>query len=98
MRCRVLGKFSNAIGRPIAGAKIEIRPSGGAVTAATVQSSEPVTIETTADGVFVAFLAPGDYRFLFPNKQSYAVTVPSQARVRFEELVALAATQGGGNG
>ncbi len=96
MRCRVLGKYSNAVGRPIGGAKIEIRPSGGAVTATAVQSGEPVTIETTADGVFIAFLAPGEYRFLFPNKQSYTVTVPYQARARFEELAGL--VKGGDNG
>ena len=87
MRCRVLGKYSNALGRPIGGAQIEIRPSGGAVTTAAVQSGAAVMVETSADGVFIATLLPGEYRFLFPNKQTYTITVPSQARARFEELV-----------
>lgn len=87
MRCRVLGKYSNALGRPIGGAQIEIRPSGGAVLSTAVQSREAVIVETAADGVFVANLVPGEYKFLFPNKQSYTVTVPGQPRARFEQLV-----------
>lgn len=91
MRCRVLGKYANANGRPIAGAQIEIRPSSGSVTAGAVQSGEMVTITTAADGIFIANLIPGEYRFLFPGKQGYTVTVPNQARARFEDL----ARQGG---
>lgn len=97
MRCRILGKYTNANGRPIGGARIEIRPSGGQVTAAAVQSGEMVVVETAADGIFIANLIPGEYRFLFPGKQSYAVTVPNQARARFEQLASASSATAGGD-
>lgn len=87
MRCRVLGKYTNTNGRPIGGAPIEIRPSSGVVTETAVQSGQVVVIETADDGVFIANLVPGEYRFLFPNKQGYTVMVPNQPRARFEHLV-----------
>ena len=81
MRCRIIGKYQNALGRPIGKATIIIRPLAG-----IVQSADKVTVTTTDDGVYVASLMPGEYRFTFPNNQTYRVMVPNKSRARFEEL------------
>lgn len=86
MRCRIIGKYQNALGRPIGKATITIRPLAGIVTETAVQSADKVTVTTTDDGVYVASLMPGEYRFTFPNNQTYRVMVPNRERARFEEL------------
>ena len=87
-RCRIIGKYVNAVGQPVRAAKIVIRPAGGGVTATAVTASTEVKLETRHDGVFVANLFAGEYVFEFPDKQTYKISVPAHVgRARFEELV-----------